>query len=260
MESLPLNVAFNEAEVNIKVVVKFQEVTVEAGKVIQYPLTITNPSDVDRPLLLSVEPPADWKVVFKSGALEVTNLYLLAGSSENLVVEATPPSAANFSAYQIPVQIKSESGDIYAEMNLKATIVGSYALSLEPSTLLTSVTTGSSVTFTAKITNTGYTPVTGLKVGVNVPSGWDSSITPVQVEALNPSASYTFTLVATAPGDTVAGDYMVTLTALSDQVNSDAVQVRVTASTPTSWGLIGVGVAVVMVVALLIVFIKFRRR
>jgi len=64
------------------------------------------------------------------------------------------------------------------------------------------------------------------------------------------------------PDNTVAGDYLLTLKGLSDQVESDEVQIRVTATAPTSWGLIGIGIgiAAVMVVALIVVFKKFRRR
>jgi len=247
-------------ESEVKITTKFPDVTVEAGKVVQYPTTIANLGETDRLLLLSVEPPADWKVVFKSGTLEVSMLYLVAGQSENLIIEATPPSTVNMGAYIIPVQVKSETGAIYKEIELRATIVGSYALSLEPSTLLTSVTTGGSTMFTAKVTNTGYSSVTGVRVSVEAQSEWESSITPIQVESLKPNEFFTFTLVVTTPGDTVAGDYLITLTGLSDQVESDPVQVRVTATAPTSWGLIGIGLAVVMVVALLFVFIKFRRR
>jgi len=247
-------------ESGVKITTKFPNVTVEAGKVVQYPTTIANVGETDRLLLLSVEPPGDWKVVFKSGALEVSRLYLEAGQSENLIIEATPPSTVNMGTYTIPVQVKSETGAIYKEMELKATIVGSYGLRLEPSTLLTSVTIGGSAMFTAKVTNTGYSSVTGVGVSVEAQSGWESSITPIQVESLRPNEFFTFTLVVTTPGDTVAGDYLITLTGLSDQVESDPVQVRVTATTPTSWGLLGVGIAVVMVFALLFVFIKFRRR
>ena len=260
--SLPLSISLNKVEEETKIIVnvKFPDVTVGAGKIVQYPITIVNSGDANRSLLLSVEPPVDWKVVFKSGVLEVSSLFLEAGRSENLVIEVTPPSTVNQGNYTIPVQVKSETGAIYAETSLKARIVGSYALRLEPSTLLTSVTTGSSVTFTAKITNTGYTSVTSVSLGINVPSGWDSSITPIRVESLKPQESYTFSAIVNTPGDTVAGDYLITLTGLSDQIKSDSVQVRVTATTSTSWGLIGVGVAAVMVIALLFVFMKFRRR
>jgi len=259
-ETLQLPVIANVTKEEIKILSKFLEVTVEAGKVVQYPITAQNSGDAGMSLLLSVEPPADWKVVFKSGVLEVSRLYLEAGESMSLVVEATPPSTVDIGTYTIPVQVKSEKGAILYEMELKATIVGSYAISLEPSTLLTSVTSGSSATFTAKITNTGHTSVTGIRVGVAAPAGWDSSITPTQVESLKPNESSTFNLMVTAPGDTVAGDYLITLTGLSDQVKSDQVQVRVTVTAPTSWVLYGVGVAVALVVALVLVFMKFRRR
>jgi len=260
MSSLPLNIVLNEIEKDVKITTKFPEVTVEAGELVQYPITIANLGGTDTLLLLSAEPPAEWKTAFKSGTLEVSRLYLEAGKSENLVIEATPPSTANIGTYEILVQVGSEDGVIYAMMKLKATIVGSYALSLKPSTLLTSITTGGSVTFTASITNTGSTSITGVRLGIEAPEEWESSITPTIIEKLEPLESFTFTLVVKAPEDTVAGDYLITLKGLSDQVTSDSVQVRVTATTPTSWGLIGVGIAVVVVIALVLVFMKLKRR
>jgi len=263
---LSLNITLTEAEEEeIQVAATFLEVTAEAGKVVRYPITIINSGETDRTLLLSVvEYPTDWKVAFKSetdsSTVEVSGLYLAAGESENLVFEVTPPSTANLGSYAVPVQVESEDGAIRIRLELKATITGSYALSMEPSTLLTSATVGGSTTFTARITNVGQTPVTALRLNVDAPEGWETSITPAQVESLKPRESFTFTIVVETPDDTVAGDYLLTLKGLSDQVESDEVQIRVTATAPTSWGLIGIGIAAVMVVALIVVFKKFRRR
>jgi len=262
---LPLNITLTEAveeeEEEITVAATFLEVTVEAGKVVKYPITIINSGETNRSLLLStVEYPKDWKVAFKSGETMVSGLYLEAGKSENLVVEVTPPSTANIGSYAIVVQVESRDGVVRTRLELKATIIGSYALSLESSTLLTSATVGGSTTFTARITNTGQTSVTGLRLNVDTPQGWETSIAPTQVESLKPREYSTFTIVVKTPDDTVAGDYLLTLKGLSDQVESDKVQIRVTATAPTSWGLIGIGVATVMVVALIVVFKKFRRR
>ena len=145
-------------------------------------------------------------------------------------------------------------------MELKATIVGSYDLELDPSTLLTSVVSGSSTSFTARITNTGQTSVTGIGLYTDVPEDWEISIDPVQVDMLAPLESFTFNVVVEAPVDTVTGDYMITLAGLSDQVDSDLVQVRFTVTTPTEWGLYGVGVAAIFIVALVVVFVKLKRR
>ena len=247
-------------EVEVTITTRYPEVTVEAGKVVQYPASIANSDDADRLLFLSIEPPADWKVVFKSGVLEVSRLYLGAGQSENLVIEATPPRTVDIGAYTIPVRVKSEEGTIYAEMELKATIVGSYDLGLDLSTLLTSVASGSSTSFTARVTNTGQTSVTGIGLEVSVPEDWEFSISPVRLDLLGSRESFTFDVVVETPGNTVAGDYMVTLVGSSDQVESDQVQVRITVATPTEWGLYGVGVAVLFIVVLVLVFMKFKRR
>lgn len=258
--SLPLNIVLNEIKRDVKITAKFPEVTVEAGKLVQYPITIMNLGGTDVFLLLFAEPPAEWKTSFKSGTLEVTRLYLEAGKSENLVIEATPPSTVEIGTYKILVQVKSEDGSIYAATELKATIIGSYALKLEPSTLLTSVVAGSSVTLTAKITNVGNTMVTSATLNIDAPQGWESSITPIRIERLEPRESFTFNLVVKVPEDTVAGDYLLTLQGLSDQVKSDSVQVRITVTVPTSWGLIGIGISVAVVIVLILVFMKFKRR
>ncbi|MFB0503854.1 MAG: NEW3 domain-containing protein [Candidatus Bathyarchaeia archaeon] len=259
-DSLLLNVALSVVGGDIKITTKFKEVTVQAGKAMQYPITIANLANIDRLLMLSVDAPSDWKVSFKSGALEVSTLYLEAGSSENLVVDATPPSTVDIGTYTIPVRVRSEDGAVYEEMELRATIVGSYNLRLELSTLLTSVTAGGSTSFTARVTNAGQTSLTGISLDIDVPADWEFSSSPIRVDLLEPRESYTFNVAVETTEDTVAGDYMITLAGLSDQVDSDQVQVRITVTTPTSWILYGVGVAVVCVVALVLVFMKFKRR
>jgi uncharacterized membrane protein len=146
------------------------------------------------------------------------------------------------------------------QIEFVANIVGSYKLDIVPSTLYTTVSTGGSISFTVKVTNSGQSPVTALNLKVDTPSGWDVSVTPLKVNSVASTDSSTFTVITQIPGDTVAGDYMITLRAQSDQVNSNDVQLRVTTSAPTSWGLIGVGVALVVIVALIVMFRRFSRR
>jgi len=266
LESLPLDVTLTKIEEEVKIAVASRQVTAEAGKVLDFPVTIMNTGSVDRLVLFSVEPPANWKVVFKYTAtsgttMEVSGLYVEAKKSASLVIEATPPSTVGIGTYTIPVKVSSEKGVVYTEIALKSTITGAYALSVTPSTLLTSVSIGSSTTFTARTTNTGQTPITGIKITVTgTPTGWEISTTPVRVESLKAGESYTFTVTVKTTADTVAGDYLITFTGSSDQVKSDGVQVRFTATVSTSWGLIGVGLAAAMVIALIFAFMKFRRR
>jgi uncharacterized membrane protein len=62
------------------------------------------------------------------------------------------------------------------------------------------------------------------------------------------------------PGDTEAGDYLVTMQAISDQLESDEIDVRITANASNTWGYIGIGLAVVAVMAAVLLFRRFKRR
>jgi uncharacterized membrane protein len=66
--------------------------------------------------------------------------------------------------------------------------------------------------------------------------------------------------VADTPADTVAGDYLITVQTLSDQVESGEVDLRVTAKASTSWGFIGIGLAGIAVIGIIIAFTRFKRR
>ncbi|MCW4015264.1 MAG: NEW3 domain-containing protein [Candidatus Bathyarchaeota archaeon] len=261
-DSLSLVVALNDpdSDEEIKITAKFRDVNVEAGETVEYDITVTNLGDTDRLLYLSIDQPADWKAVFKSGAVEITALDIEAGTSETLTVEVTPPTTVSLDSYEMPVQFLSESGTLFGEITLKATIGGAYDLSLDLSTLLTSATSGGSTSFTATVTNTGYSYVTAASLDIEVEDDWDVTISPAQVSTLNSQESYTFDVTIDTPEGTVSGDYMVTLSAISDQSESAQSQVRVTVTTSTEWGIYGIAVAAILVVVLVLVFKKFKRR
>ena len=201
-----------------------------------------------------------WKTAFTSEGIEVSSVLALAGKSLTLQLEVTPPRAVETGAYPIVVYTVSDDGLVSKQINLKVNVVGSYEIRLELSTLYTTLTIGDSVEFTAKVTNQANSPITTLYLDTAVPSGWEIITTPSQVSTLAPRESVTFTLITDTPTDTVAGDYLITVQALSDQAESDEADLRVTAKASTSWGFIGIGVAVIVVIGLVIAFMRFKRR
>ena len=263
--SLPLVISLIEPEAIEEIVIntKFPEVTVEAGETVEYQIQLGNFGDSNRLLFLSIEAPPDWKAVFKSGALEISQLDIAPmsmGGAEKLTIEVTPPSTVDLDTYNISVQAKSETGAVLADTELKATIIGSYDLQLSLSTLLTSTTSGDSTSFTATVINTGFSSLTVVGLEIEAEDGWDVEISPAQLDLLKPQESFSFNVVIDTPKDTVSGDYLVTLTGLSDQVDSSPMQVRVTVNTSTEWGIYGFGIAIIMIIALVLVFKKFKRR
>jgi uncharacterized membrane protein len=259
--SIPLTVVLTEATNEVTLTAALPEIAITAGNAASYSVTVANLGVTDRLLFLSVQPPTDWTAVFKSGSTEVTTLYLYSGNTSALMLAITPPSTVVVGSYVIPVQVKSENGAILDELNLTTTITGSYDISLTLSTYLTSTNSGGTASFTATVTNSGYSTLTGVVVDITLPeTDWDSTVAPVQVGTLGPKESASYTVSVKTTDNTVSGDYMVTATGSSDQVSSDSSQVRVTVSTSTSWGIYGVGIAAVFIVALVLVFRKFKRR
>jgi len=259
--SLNLTVSLKRATENLEIVSTFREITVEAGKILQYPIKIWNTGDKDIFTLLNVlSIPNNWKAAIKSGDIVVSQVLVEAGQTMSLILQVTPPSVVETGSYKITFDAVTENGMVLKQIELGANIVGSYKLGLELSTLYTTVNTGSSTSFTVKVTNTGQSPVTTLSLNVVAPDGWSVSVAPVQVTSLASMDSYTFNVVTQIPESTVAGDYMITLKAQSDQVSSGETQLRVTASASTSWGLIGVAMVVIVIIALVVVFRKFSRR
>ncbi|WGM90499.1 MAG: NEW3 domain-containing protein [Candidatus Bathyarchaeum tardum] len=260
ISSLPLTVTLEGDASAVAISTKFPDITVEAGAIVEYSITVTNLGDANRLLLFSINAPSNWKAVVKSGNVEISRLSIDAGSSESFTIQVTPPSTVSLGSYDIDVQFTSESGALLGEKQLTATVVGAYSLNLSLSTLLKSTTSGDSVFFTATVTNTGYSYVTGVSLDFDAEDDWAVTISPTQVDMLMPQESCTFEVVVDTPSGTVSGDYMVTVGAVSDQNNSDQTQVRVTVNTSSSWAIYGIGIAAVLVLALVLVFKKFKRR
>jgi uncharacterized repeat protein (TIGR01451 family) len=260
-DSLELEMNLRETTSDVEIISTFTDVTLEAGEKINFPIAIWNKGETDALFLLTVlSVPENWKTIFTSEDVEVSSVFITAGESLGLQLMVAPPSAVETGTYPIIVYIESDDGLVMKQIDLKVNIVGSYTLGLDLSTLYTTVTIGNSVTFTATVRNTGKSPITTLYLETVLPEDWEASINPVQVSLLDLKESTTFTFVAETPNDTVAGDYLVTVQAVSDQAESDEVDLRVTAKASTSWGFIGIGLAGVFVIGLVIVFMKFKRR
>lgn len=260
-DSLALGVRLRESFSDIEIVGTFTDVTVQAGSSITYPLRVWNMGESkDQFTMKVVSAPDNWDAVFKSESIKVSSFYIPADDYQDLSLVVEPPSNVETGDYILVIQVESAEGTLSEEIELKATVVGSHDVELELSTLYTTITIGDSVEFSVEVTNAGLSPLTSLYLETTVPADWDITVTPSQLASLGPKASTTFTISAETPSDTVAGDYIVTVQALSDQAESAEADLRVTANASTSWGFLGIGLAIIVVIGLAIGFTKFKRR
>jgi uncharacterized repeat protein (TIGR01451 family) len=259
-DTLSFEVNLRQPKSELEVISTFRDVTVEAGEIITFPIVVWNKGEKDAVCLLTVSSaPANWATDFITGDIAVSNLQIGAGESITFDVEVEPPKSIATGEYELEVVIASDDGS-QTLLPFSITVSGSYELTLELSTLYTSVTIGSSVTYTARVTNNGQTALTTLYLEATLPEDWEATITPVQVNSLSPRESTTFTVVTETPSDAVAGDYLLTVKAMSDQLESDEIDLRVTAKASTSWGVIGLGVAFVAIAGAAYMFRRFKRR
>lgn len=259
--SLKLEVNLREASYEVEIISTFKDITAKAGESFNFPITIWNRGGRDALMLLTVtSAPENWETVFVSDDTEISNFLVEEGQSIDLQLEVTPPSTVDTGDYQIVFNAESDDGLIQENTDLTASIVGSYDMRLELSTLYKTLTIGDSMEFTARVTNQGSTPITSIYLEGAVPEDWEMTTTPAQTPTLASRESVTFTITAETPADTVAGDYLITLQAMSDQAESEEVDLRVTAQASTSWGFIGVGIAGVVIIGLVLVFWRFKRR
>jgi uncharacterized membrane protein len=260
-DSLRLRVNLREATSDVEVISTFTDVTAEAGDTINFPLAIWNRGETDALFLLTVlSAPANWKTVFMTDDVEVSSVLVMAGESMTLQLEVKPPSTIKAGAYPIVVYTESDDGLISKQIDIEVKIVGSYRIELELSTLYTTITIGDSMQLSVDVANWGYSTVTSVYIDAAIPDDWEITTTPSQIATLDPKQSATFNLVVETSADTVAGDYLITVQAFSDQMESDDADVRVTAKASTSWGYIGIGLALIIVIGLAFTFTRFKRR
>jgi uncharacterized membrane protein len=260
-ETLPLTAMLTELANEITMQARLPEIAVEAGRLVDYNIVVSNLGADDRNLVLTTSPPPNWKVLFKLGAVEITRLYLYGGNTSDLLVQVIPPNNVALGTYITPVKVKSESGTLLAEVNLTTTVRGSYGLEVTPSVFSLNANSGESATFQATVTNTGYSPITNLSVNVTCQEdNWVLNVNPIVIDRLEAHQSRTVDVTVKTSETTVTGDYIITVRSKSDQLNADGGTVRLIVSASTAWGLYGVGIAVVFIVILILVFRKFRRR
>jgi uncharacterized membrane protein len=259
-DALSFMVNLRQPKSELEVISTFRDVTVGAGESITFPIVVWNKGEKDAVCLLTVSSaPENWGVEFVTDDVAVSNLQIGAGESITFDIEVEPPKSIATGDYELEVAIASDEGS-QTLLPFSITVAGSYELTLELSTLYTSVTIGDSVTYTARVTNNGQTTLTTLYLEAELPEDWEATITPVQLNSLSPRASTTFTVVTETPSDAVAGDYLLTVKAVSDQLESEEIDLRLTAKASTSWGVIGLGVAVAAIAGAAYMFRRFKRR
>jgi uncharacterized membrane protein len=160
------------------------------------------------------------------------------------------------------VSLKATSSKFSPTLDLKATVKAKYYFSMTADTgrLSTSAEAGKENHYTLDLTNSSSVALQNLSLNATKPENWIVTFKPEKIETLEIGQTVQVEALITPPsGKTIAGDYMVTLRANNEKVNS-SMDVRVTATTPSIWGWVGIIIVVVVIAAIVVLFMRLGRR
>jgi uncharacterized membrane protein len=231
-----------------------------AGVKFSYRLTLSNDTTQELQFGLDTTGPDGWQIdASPAGESLASTVTIKPGDTSTIAVSTTPPDDTAAGDYEIDVT--ATGGNYTATTQLTANVTGSYSmvLSTQDQRLNADVVAGKSSDLQLEVINTGSAPLDNVQLQATPPSGWKTVFTPAVVPEIAPGDSTAVTLTMTPSTDAVAGDYRVSLSSQTDQAQ-DSIELRATVKTSAAWGLIGVGLIVLVFAGLSIVFRRFGRR
>lgn len=226
----------------------------------RYTATLKNEGDEELTVNLITEAPEGFLAKFKLSGQEVTSFPLGANQSKTVNIELDPLVEVPSGNY--PFTVYADAGDLQASLDLTAQVTGQVDLNVAGVGGLLSgkANAGKETTLPIVVRNTGSAPAQGVELTSTAPSGWTISFEP-KVIAEIPAGGQVEVTAKIKPADkAVAGDYMVTIRARPVDGASEAADFRITVTTSTLWGVIGIALIAVAVGVVALAVMRFGRR
>lgn len=264
MEKVTFRVTSKKVETGgLKLTSQYPVLTTPAGQTLKFTVDLKN--ETNKPLTASLvaQAPEGWVVRFKPqfGDTVISSIALKENATETLSVEIDSPVRAQ--APESPVTVRARAGAFEASANLKVTLRGTPDLRIgtRSDTLNASLTAGTRTPIDILVGNAGTAPVRNLSfIASKKPEKWTVEFKPDKIDVINPGQVIEMKMEILPPARTIAGDYLLAFTPNSADAAAKPVEFRVTVSTPTLWGWLGVAIVAAVVLGLGVVFVRLGRR
>lgn len=226
-----------------------------------FKVAVRNDGGEDATVRFDVGAPQGFRVKLTEnyGSQELTSLPLKVGEEKKVSVKVTPAFGTKQGRY--PVVLQAASGKAQASTQLAMEVGGEPKLSLtgRDERLSARAEAGEETPLELVVLNQGTAPARGIKFESSAPSGWKVSFEPERLDELSPEERRTVSARVTPSSKAIAGDYMLTLRAVTDHANQSS-DFRVTVHTSTLWGVAGVLVIAAALVVLVAAMMRYGRR
>lgn len=227
-----------------------------------FDFTLQLSNDTPQPLTFSLQAsgPSGWQVsAHPTSQATAASVTVDAGANQGVTVTAKPPPDVATGDY--PIALQAVSGDHTAQSQLGVHITGRVEMQLTTpdQRLNTNANAGEAKGFAVSVVNSGTSPLTGVALSGTGPTDWKITFDPATLDQVDPAKAGAATANITPSADAIAGDYVVTLTAKT-QDTTETLDIRVTVETSPVWGIVGVLLILLALGGLAWVFRRYGRR
>jgi len=262
--TLPLALSFTKAPPAVlKMQTDLPKLKGNASTTFTYHLTLDNQSDDRISVNLAAQAPQGFEVNFSPqfGSANVTSLPIKAGASKKVDVKVKLPHNASGDSY--PIKVVAKAGKLAASTTLTAVVTGSPSLHLSTpqGRLSGSAYAGKTTPVHLVLSNTGGAPAHNVRLNAQSPSHWQVNFKPSEIPSVPANGKVKVTAQVHPAQKSLAGDYMVSISARSDHglASADA-DYRVTVQTSTVWGIVGLVIVAIAFVVVGFAVARFGRR
>ena len=262
--SMNVNVQITSVNASVSVTPKVSTVISYIGSKAFYSISLENlqSQDNDYKLSLTGLPNDNWYYAYLSSQTstdEMAETIVPASSTQNIVLEIAPPYNAEAGTYNFTAIVSTSNGETISK-NLTLQLKSGTGMSVSYDQLAYSSNAGDTIKIPIYVTNTGTATLTNVYASVTAPSGWVVTSSPNSTSTLQAGKTQTFYLSVQSPGNIVASDYSVVVTAKSDQEAAADDTFRITITTQSYIPYIGGGLILVVLVGLFFMYRKYGRR
>jgi uncharacterized repeat protein (TIGR01451 family) len=122
------------------------------------------------------------------------------------------------------------------------------------------VTPGTDNHFILQVRNNGNTALTGIRFSASLPEGWTANFQPAEISSLGAGIINTLDVSIVPDASAEGGDYNITVIAKANETDSAASLFLQIERTISTWLWIGIGVAALVIIGFVIVFVRQGRQ
>jgi len=227
----------------------------------EYTVTVGNDSGKDLTVALSAQAPSNFQTTFTEGygSNEISSIPIEAGQTKDIKVKVTPPRDVKAGDYPVLVKVAAEGATAELRLTLQISGQAKLALSTKDGRLSGEATVGKTADFTLVVGNDGTAPIDEVEMSGSVPTGWKVEFNPKTIASVAPNDKKEVEVLVTPSDKAIAGDYVASFRA-NGRGESASADFRITVTTSTLWGIVGIGIIAVALLVLLGAVARFGRR